>query len=236
MNNTTPRLGLPYILQSQSQKEVTHNEALNILDVLTQSVVEDINLNNPPDNPSIGKCWIIGESPVGAWQGKEKHIAQAGQGGSWFFTAPFKMLKVWVEASEQFYTYNGLNWVPEGVKKASEFLSIEQKDEKINLLGTSVDTNIKIPKRALVIAVNTWVHAEVKGVSSFNVGVPDEKNRYGDKIGISLNTTNIGVSYHPIAYYNDTPVRVAANDGKFSGGSVQITIQYFKPRGAWNWE
>lgn len=30
----TPHLALPYIVQAQAQKEVTHNEALNRLDVL----------------------------------------------------------------------------------------------------------------------------------------------------------------------------------------------------------
>ena len=60
MPNTTGRLLLPYILQSQSQKEVTHNDALNILDVLIQAVVQDVGLNTPPGSPTIGQCWVVG--------------------------------------------------------------------------------------------------------------------------------------------------------------------------------
>ena len=34
MPNTTNRVKLPYILQSQSQKEVTHNASLDLIDAL----------------------------------------------------------------------------------------------------------------------------------------------------------------------------------------------------------
>ncbi len=49
----TGRLGLPYIIQGQAQKEVTHNQALNKLDVYVNTVVEDI-LNEFPSNPQEG--------------------------------------------------------------------------------------------------------------------------------------------------------------------------------------
>jgi hypothetical protein len=38
----TPHLQLPYILASQAQKRVTHNEALRILDGLVQLSVRDL--------------------------------------------------------------------------------------------------------------------------------------------------------------------------------------------------
>ena len=39
--DTTPNLGMQYILPSQAQKHVTHNEALRVLDALAQLVVKD---------------------------------------------------------------------------------------------------------------------------------------------------------------------------------------------------
>ena len=38
--NDTPNLALPYILASQAQKHVTHNEAIRTLDCLVQLAVE----------------------------------------------------------------------------------------------------------------------------------------------------------------------------------------------------
>ena len=42
MANATSRLQLPYIITSQAQKEVTHNEGLNRLDAFVTPVVADI--------------------------------------------------------------------------------------------------------------------------------------------------------------------------------------------------
>ena len=39
----TNRLKLPLLYSGQAQKEVTHNEALNLLDVLVNPVAQEIN-------------------------------------------------------------------------------------------------------------------------------------------------------------------------------------------------
>lgn len=49
MTEQTARLRLPYILPSQAQKHVTHNEALQRLDAIVQLVVKDV-VAAPPDN------------------------------------------------------------------------------------------------------------------------------------------------------------------------------------------
>lgn len=41
MSEQTNLLGLPYILPSQAQKHVTHNEALRMLDAMVQLSVAD---------------------------------------------------------------------------------------------------------------------------------------------------------------------------------------------------
>ena len=45
----TPRLALPAIEAAQAQKHVTHNEALTLLDALTQLAVESRTLTTLPD-------------------------------------------------------------------------------------------------------------------------------------------------------------------------------------------
>ena len=49
--NETANLSLPYILASQAQKHVTHNEAIRALDCLVQLSVESRVLTGPPASP-----------------------------------------------------------------------------------------------------------------------------------------------------------------------------------------
>ena len=48
MPDTTANLGLPLLLPAQAQKHVTHNEALQLLDILVQARVEDRTRTVPP--------------------------------------------------------------------------------------------------------------------------------------------------------------------------------------------
>lgn len=237
MPNTTGRLLLPYILQSQSQKEVTHNDALNILDVLIQAIVQDVGLNTPPGSTTVGQCWVVGSSPTGAWAGKASQIAQALDGGGWFFVAPFKRLKLWNETTDEYVMFDGTNWVSEGLllKETGEYLRVEHKTEDVTVnTGAFKDTTIQIPDRAIVLAVNVRVITAITGATSFGIGVAGDTTRYGNLIGTALDSTNIGIT-SPLAYYANTAIRLTANGGNFTGGVIRTTIQYLKPRGPWTW-
>ena len=63
----TPNLGLPYIMAAQSQKHVTHNEAIRALDAIVQLSVLDRDLSTPPTTPADGARYIVASSPTGAW-------------------------------------------------------------------------------------------------------------------------------------------------------------------------
>jgi hypothetical protein len=237
MPNNTGRLLLPYILQSQSQKEVTHNDALNILDVLIQAVVQDVGLNTPPGSPTVGQCWVVGSSPTGVWAGKASQIAQAVDGGGWFFVAPFKRLKLWNETTDEYVMFDGTNWVSEGLllKETGEYLRVEHKTEDVTVnTGAFKDTTIQIPDRAIVLAVNVRVMTAITGATSFGIGVAGDTTRYGNLIGTALDSTNIGIT-SPLAYYANTAIRLTANGGNFTGGVIRTTMQYLKPRGPWTW-
>lgn len=83
MSDVTPRLKLPYILQNQAQKEVTHAVGLNGLDALTQTAVESISLTTPPAGIE-GNLYIVGVGATGAWSAKDNQLAQF-IGGNWVF-------------------------------------------------------------------------------------------------------------------------------------------------------
>ena len=53
MPSVSAVLSMPYIEPSQAQKHVTHNEALRVLDVLTQLSVLDRALTVPPTEPAL---------------------------------------------------------------------------------------------------------------------------------------------------------------------------------------
>ena len=82
----TPRLSLPLLAPGQAQKEMTHNEALTMIDALIFPVAVAASVNVPPAEPLNGQSWIIGNSPTGLWAGKAGQLATATMGG-WRFTA-----------------------------------------------------------------------------------------------------------------------------------------------------
>ena len=231
----TGRLGLPYIVTSQAQKEVTHNEGLNRLDAFVTPVVSEI-VDTPPGSPSVGDLVIVGTSPTDEFIGHENEMAQYLTGG-WVFYIPFKWMDAVVESLDSRMTWDGSAWVPFGLimKDTGEYLRVGHKQEDITVdSGSLVDSVITIPDRSILLTVNVRVITAITGVSSFDVGIAGETNKFGGAIGIAQDSTNIGV-IGPTAFYADTPIRLTANGSDFSGGVVRTTMQYLQPRGPWNW-
>lgn len=80
--STSPDLGLPFIASLQATPEVTHNEALILLQALLIGVITQ--QNAPPGGPTEGDAYIVGTAPTGAWSGKANKIAIYTSGG-WRF-------------------------------------------------------------------------------------------------------------------------------------------------------
>lgn len=108
MPNTTNRVKLPYVLQSQSQKEVTVNASFDLIDALLQAACITVNLNTPPGSPMAGDCYVIGTSPTGAWSGQAKTVAFYTTG--WNFITPWEGLTVWANDTNALFTYDGSAW------------------------------------------------------------------------------------------------------------------------------
>lgn len=82
----TPRFGFPLLFSGQSQKEVTVNEALTLIDVLLCGSVEGL-VTAEPANPVSGQAWIVGPDPTGAFAGHADSLAAWTEGG-WRFLVP----------------------------------------------------------------------------------------------------------------------------------------------------
>jgi len=109
MSNQAPRLNTPYILSSQSQKEVSHNMALNILDALVQTAVETSLLAAPPLTLSEGSLWLVASAATGDWLSHDNELAQY-IGGAWQFYSPFEGLQVWLKDDNLMAQYRAGIW------------------------------------------------------------------------------------------------------------------------------
>ncbi len=101
-------LKLPLLATGQSQKEVTHNDALNALDALCQLSVIDRGLNTPPGSPVDGDVYIVGASPTGLWTGKADNVAAYYSG--WIFRAPEEGWLAYVRDENTLYRWSGSAW------------------------------------------------------------------------------------------------------------------------------
>lgn len=94
MTETTARLGLPLIMPSQAQKHVTHNEALALLDGITQLVVKEQGSMTPPALPAPGETYALGPVPNGVWAGQGGMLAQWSD-SHWQFIPPQEGWLAW---------------------------------------------------------------------------------------------------------------------------------------------
>lgn len=109
MDDTTPNLGLPYIMAAQSQKHVVHNEAIRALDAIVQLCVLDRSLSAPPSSPAEGARYIVGGSPTGTWGGHAHEVA-AFQDGAWMFYVPLEGWIAWVADEDIAVVWSGSAW------------------------------------------------------------------------------------------------------------------------------
>ena len=117
---STKRLSLPLIMPGQAQKEISHNEALQVLDTLVAAAVEDVATDEPPAAPSTGQCYILGNSPSGEWSAYPGHLAAYTSVG-WRFIAPTDGLQVLVKTTGTFAVYGSAGWET-GVVRGSRLL------------------------------------------------------------------------------------------------------------------
>lgn len=109
--SNSPRLGIPYLVPSQSQKEVTHNEMINMLELLLQGAVIAIQ-DTPPATPIEGELYIIGNSPNGDWVGLSKYLA-CYIGDAWKTLAPKEGWRVWNKDLSRPIVYKNSYWINE---------------------------------------------------------------------------------------------------------------------------
>jgi hypothetical protein len=108
-------------------------------------------------------------------------------------------------------------------------ITLRAKEEELALAGAYVETADAafIPDRAIVLGVASRTTMAITGATSYGVGISGETGKFGDYLGVALDSTNIGV-IGPSGFYSDTKVRVTANGGDFTGGKVRLVVYFIE--------
>ena len=93
----------------QAQKELFHNESLQMLDLVVAAAVEEPPRAAPPATPAVGSCYIIAASPSGAWVGHAGCVAGMTIAG-WRFVSPIEGLAAFVRSSGLTAVYRSGAW------------------------------------------------------------------------------------------------------------------------------
>ncbi len=160
MANQSPRLNTPYIISTQSQKEITHNIALNMLDALVQSAVETSTLSVPPVSPAEGNLWLVGSSASGDWATHDNELAQF-IGGSWQFYLAFEGMFVWLKDDAVTAQYRAGTW-QKGIVTANnieisgqQIIGTQQATISDAAGGTTIDAEARTALNSLLAACRT---------------------------------------------------------------------------------
>jgi hypothetical protein len=109
----TPNLALPLMAAAQAQKHVTHNEALALLDALTQLSVISRAATAPPATPPEGARYLVPTGGTGTFSGKAGQIALF-DGGAWRFLPPKPGWLAYVADEGAALVHDGSTWAALG--------------------------------------------------------------------------------------------------------------------------
>ena len=121
----TPRLAIPEISESQSSKYITHNHALELVDLYASGLVlSRASSAAEPGSPAEGDAHLLEGTPTGTnWAGNGSTIAHY-YGGAWQFYSYTEGLQFYVADEDIIVGYNGSAWVQVGTVEDPVALAI----------------------------------------------------------------------------------------------------------------
>lgn len=105
----TAHYALPLLASGQAQKEITHNEALVLIDALLGGAIESTLLSEPPATLEEGMMWIVGPHATGAWTTQEGRLALWSEGG-WRFLQNTIGSLFWDKSRNAFIILRSQGW------------------------------------------------------------------------------------------------------------------------------
>ncbi|WP_158555162.1 DUF2793 domain-containing protein [Fulvimarina endophytica] len=173
MSEETPLIGLPYIMASQAQKHVTHNEALARLDALVQLAVTSRTRALPPEAPLEGERHIAGEGAGGPWTGLDGQVLVF-SAGAWMALSPRAGWTAYVEDEAATLLHDGTDW--RALAPA-----------RLNRLGLNTDAD---GHNRLAVKANgvLFSHDDVSGSGTGDVRAAFNKSAPGQDAGFAFQT------------------------------------------------
>lgn len=144
MSDTSPLLSLPYIQAAQAQKHVTHNEAIELLDAVTQISLEALDAITPPASAAEGQAWSVGTGATGVWTSHAGKIA-AWRGGGWLFVTPYVGWIAWDKTTATLNVWTNTGWAVQGAAPDFDNLSgvgINATSDSANKLAVASDATL----------------------------------------------------------------------------------------------
>ncbi len=177
---TTPKLQMPELVVGQAGKELTHNQALAVLDQLAQAVVVDKDLASPPGSPANGSMYIVAVGATGAWLGQSGKLAYwLTTVAAWTFITPEDGWLVWVADEAKRYERLSGSWslVASGGGGSGDMLSALLSSE-VSVTGATTLTASAFGK----------MHVCSGTSSDYTIVLPATAGNAGKLIGIRMAT------------------------------------------------
>ena len=225
----TNQFGLPLLSGSQAQKHVTVNEALAVLDAVTQLRVESANLANPPEGVAEGAAYVVAPGATGTWTGQDGLLAVCVNSG-WRFLTPKAGWQAFSAETGTNQLYDGTDWLDSTMAATPSGSSTEYRIVELDhqlIAGATSETVPIIPANAMVMGVSGRVLGALTGtLADWRLGVTGSDNRYGSGLGKSAGSFVLGLTGSPMTYYADTGLLLTADGGEFAGGSVRLAVHF----------
>lgn len=229
----TANLGLPLLQPSQAQKHVAVNEALMRLDGLVNLVLKSVERTLPPETVTDGACFAVPAGAAGAWAGAAGKVA-VGSNNGWVFVAPQLGQRAFVADRGMQAVFNGTEWILGALTLGSfgSAMLAQTAESEVTLgSGSSHETDLIIPARALVIGVTAKVSNALTGtLTSWRLGTTGALNRFGSGMGVARGSWAGGLLSAPLAYWDATPLIVTATGGSFTGGKIRMAAHWLSLR------
>jgi hypothetical protein len=233
MENTS-RLDLPYIMPSQAQKHVTHNDALRMLDCLVQPVVKSRTLSAPPASPSEGEGYVIAAGATDIWAGKENAVA-CFVDGAWQFFTPSAGWQIYDAGASERIVFSGTGWVSgDAGGSARPFFGINTDANTTNRLAVASaaslfthegsDHRVKVNKAAAANTASHLFQTGYSGRAEFGLTGDDDFSIKMSIDGASwttvlkASTTSINLLQGVVGYINIGPHSMSTSP--ISGGAA----------------
>lgn len=228
MSDATARLGLPFLLPAQAQKHVTHNEALERLDILVQAVVQAVDAALPPALPLEGETWATSAAPGGDWDGHPLALA-SWRGDGWVYLPLQAGWRVWVAGLDAARVFDGSAWrsaVTEADLQDLPRLGINASADSVNRLSVAApatllshdgaDHQLKINKAAAADTASLLFQTGFSGRAELGLTGSDS---------FSLRTSGDGTSFvtaltASAAGLIQTPVGLQGADGSAANPGI----------------